>query len=190
MDHYRRLGVRRTASTSEIRTAYRSHARRLHPDRRAGDDRAMQDLNEAWRVLRDPARRRAYDATLSPHRRPPSGAFDGGDEVFMPDPPVDVRISVLRNLPWALVLAVLAAIFIFTAVARSPEESPERQAEITAGECVVPQPGVGATEASCTHPRARQVVSVPGDAQPCPTGTDRFEAASLPRALCLDRPQP
>ncbi|MGH2686180.1 MAG: J domain-containing protein, partial [Actinomycetota bacterium] len=56
-NHYQRLGVAHSASAGEIHAAYRASARLLHPDAVAGDDRAMQDLNEAWSVLRDPARR-------------------------------------------------------------------------------------------------------------------------------------
>jgi hypothetical protein len=63
--HYDILGVVRTASRAEIQTAYRSAARRVHPDT-GGDAVAMQRLNEAWHVLRDPGRRAAYDATLRP----------------------------------------------------------------------------------------------------------------------------
>lgn len=69
MDHYEGLGVGPTAARSEIRAAYVAWARLVHPDlhRDAGDDdrrraaRRMIELNEAWRVLGDPARRRIYD---------------------------------------------------------------------------------------------------------------------------------
>lgn len=54
----------RQASRAAIRRAYRAKARRLHPDRPGGDARAMQALNEAWWVLGDDRRRRAYDCSL------------------------------------------------------------------------------------------------------------------------------
>jgi hypothetical protein len=63
-DHYRTIGVAPTASAGEIRTAYRSAARRLHPDA-GGSAEAMQRLNMAWDVLRDPGRRAAYDRSRS-----------------------------------------------------------------------------------------------------------------------------
>jgi len=62
--YYEILGVAATASRDEIRRAYLAGARRLHPDTGAADQRGMQVLNEAWTVLRDPRRRRAYDRTL------------------------------------------------------------------------------------------------------------------------------
>ena len=65
VDHYVRLGVTRTATHAEIRTAYRRLAQRLHPDTHGGVVSAeMVAVNEAWRVLSDEGRRSAYDAKL------------------------------------------------------------------------------------------------------------------------------
>jgi curved DNA-binding protein CbpA len=63
-DPYEVLGVPRTASTRQIRTAYLRRARQAHPDivGRHGLD-VMRTLNEAWSVLKDATRRSAYDAT-------------------------------------------------------------------------------------------------------------------------------
>jgi hypothetical protein len=62
--HYEALGVSSTASTEEIKRAYRVQARRHHPDVSGTDDAAMQALNQAWATLGDPARRREYDRAL------------------------------------------------------------------------------------------------------------------------------
>jgi curved DNA-binding protein CbpA len=61
-DPYEVLGVPRTASTRQIRAAYVERARRLHPDLVGprGLD-GMRELNEAWEVLKEAARRTAYD---------------------------------------------------------------------------------------------------------------------------------
>jgi molecular chaperone DnaJ len=63
--YYMILGVSRGETTGGIRAAYRDRARQLHPDI-AGDGatRAFQELNEAYGVLSDPSRRRAYNAQL------------------------------------------------------------------------------------------------------------------------------
>jgi DnaJ-class molecular chaperone len=64
-DPYRVLGVARGASANGIRAAYKRLAKRLHPDR-AGDDsaRAFRQLQEAYDLLSDPARRRRFDIHL------------------------------------------------------------------------------------------------------------------------------
>jgi DnaJ-class molecular chaperone len=60
--YYTILGVPSTESTGRIRSAYRDLARKLHPDV-AGEQAtsAFQELNEAYDVLSDPRRRRAYN---------------------------------------------------------------------------------------------------------------------------------
>ena len=62
--HYSTLGVKRGASEREIKEAYRRLARKLHPDVNPGDRRAEQrfkQVNQAYEVLRDAARRKDYD---------------------------------------------------------------------------------------------------------------------------------
>jgi curved DNA-binding protein CbpA len=61
--HYEVLGVARSATADQVRAAYRAAARDNHPDA-GGDADRMQAVNAAWRVLRDPVRRAAYDQQL------------------------------------------------------------------------------------------------------------------------------
>jgi curved DNA-binding protein CbpA len=66
-DHYRVLELARDASPEDIQRSYRNLALRYHPDRNAAPEAAarMSAINEAWKVLGDPQRRRDYDASLA-----------------------------------------------------------------------------------------------------------------------------
>ena len=62
-DYYEVLGVPRTADASEIQQAFRTLARKFHPDvnRDPGAEDSFKELNEAYSVLSDPDTRKRYD---------------------------------------------------------------------------------------------------------------------------------
>ncbi|HEY4185459.1 MAG TPA: J domain-containing protein [Polyangia bacterium] len=66
-DPYLVLGVARTATDAEIRAAYRALGAKYHPDRHQGNpleelaSAKMSEINRAYEILSDPARRRAFD---------------------------------------------------------------------------------------------------------------------------------
>lgn len=60
-DYYSTLGAEHDSTPGEIERLYKRLARCRHPDC-GGDEEEMKALNEAYMVLRDEARRRAYDA--------------------------------------------------------------------------------------------------------------------------------
>ena len=77
-DYYEVLGVPKGASEADIKKAYRRLARKLHPDVNPGDKSAQkkfQEVQEAYEVLRDEEKRRAYDRFG--HAGAPTG-FDPG----------------------------------------------------------------------------------------------------------------
>ena len=63
-DYYSILGISFNASDEEIKRAYRALSKRWHPDVNPGRDTTaiMQDINEAYYILRDSAMRVRYDA--------------------------------------------------------------------------------------------------------------------------------
>ncbi len=62
-DPYALLGVPRSATRAQIQAAYRRLARELHPDasQDPGPARQFARVSQAWAILGDAARRRAYD---------------------------------------------------------------------------------------------------------------------------------
>jgi curved DNA-binding protein CbpA len=75
LTHYQIFGLEEKADLEQIRAAWHRIAKKTHPDRNPGNERALRLFKraaEAWDVLSDPDLRHAYDATLHPPETTPN----------------------------------------------------------------------------------------------------------------------
>ena len=94
VNYYELLGLDRNASVTQIKTAYRSLAKVMHPDA-GGTSGTFQLLQEAYETLTDPVRRADYDSAspppatpaTRPGTRPQKRRNFGEDPNFVPKPP-------------------------------------------------------------------------------------------------------
>ena len=171
--HYATLQVGRDASVAEIRDAYRRLARRHHPDRSGRDDAAMASINEAYRVLGDPARRAVYDASLrAPRSDVPPAPRHSPSAVRSP---VVVTELPPARYPWKLVLVmfVLGVSVVLIGVALyEPAAEPPPDNLLGPGSCVEIEANGDAREVNCTGAEDELVVAALVELDDrCPTGS-------------------
>jgi len=81
MDLYQRLGIKRGASEAEIKKAYRSLAKQLHPDRNSDNPKAAErfaQVTAAYDILSDKDKRARYDRGEIDEEGNPRMPFGGG----------------------------------------------------------------------------------------------------------------
>ncbi len=191
MTHYERLGIAADASPAEIRDAYRRAARLHHPDRNGDRSaRVMADVNEAWRVLRDPQLRRDYDLSLPMGPASPRAGGPATSRVAGPAPgsamasspsvvhPAFDRLASYQQparFPWRF-MAVLASIGILIVllgvIITKPSKPLPPDNLLLPGSCVVVQPNGDAAEVNCTQAHDGIVQVVVPFGETCPSGMD------------------
>lgn len=175
--HYEVLGVSPDAPTSAIRSSYRARARLHHPDRGEGgaDGVTMADVNEAYRVLKDPARRALYDRSLATGRATADTVEAPVDDVTVGRPRRSNPLSPEgpARYPWKamLVVGLVGSLLVLVSAAMSDppgEEVPD--GIIRTNSCIAIEPNGDAREVACTGEGDLVVeLLIPLDAR-CPAG--------------------
>lgn len=162
--HYDTLHIAPSASAAEIRDAYRRLAREHHPDHRVSSGSAagsvsMPAINEAYRVLSDPARRAVYDAGLrNASNRDPAGSESttaGTHETGVGGPAAPMHPSHVgpARVPWRsmLVLAMIGTIgVVVLAQFTEPGVPPGPDGIFRVGSCAEVQADTSVREVACT----------------------------------------
>jgi molecular chaperone DnaJ len=165
--HYEVLGVSRDASLSQIRAAFRRLARAHHPDTStSGSTESLAPINEAWRVLGDPALRRAYDRSLE------VGAHFEPEEMWASTPAATLVPPPQSRFPWRFLLGmtvvgigiVLLGVFTYTPSKPGPPDN-----VLQNGSCVVIEDNGDASEVNCDTDHDGVVESLITADQRCPT---------------------
>jgi len=127
-DHYSVLGVTPASEDVVIRAAYHALMRRYHPDADPSEEAAERSrtINEAYSVLRDPAKRALYDETLG------SGdlRFEPGVHLDQPKPPRS-RLGPAAAIGVTLLAVGMVVFAISPPTAQSPAPEPQSAAELS-----------------------------------------------------------
>ncbi len=202
--HYSVLGVHAGASQESIREAYRRLAREFHPDRTsgsaAGGDK-MPAINEAYRVLSDPARRAVYDASLRGGLSETSGraaatsdssSDESGDEAMRewryqhPDGPARIP---WRSLTFFSLIAIIGIVVL--AQFNEPGEPSAPDGILRNGDCVEVLPNNLVGEIACAGEGDLVVRQFIAFDRVCPNGWTAYQDRQGMGIACVElRPTP
>jgi molecular chaperone DnaJ len=166
VNHYEVLGVGRDATPSQIRSAFRRLARAHHPDTStSGSADSLAPINDAWRVLGDPALRRAYDNSLAVESQS-TPAFEPQTvhPMLAPPPPSSFPWRFLAGLAVVGIGIVLLGVFTYTPSKPGPPDN-----VLEPGSCVVIGDTGDAAEVNCTDDHDGVVENLIGTNNLCPT---------------------
>jgi len=133
----------------------------------------MAEVNEAWRVLGDPVRRRNYDSALDDDGAPPQQRATASTAQPAPTPVVAQLLT--PRFPWRFLLAMAGAgiaLVLVGAALTKPGDPAKPDGLLRSGDCVAL--GVDAAEVACTGPYDAVVRSLVPFDQQCPADTQPY----------------
>jgi len=137
---YEILEVPETATTEQIRSAYLRMAREYHPDRvpehlaklRADAEEKFKQVQEAWAILGDPARRRRYD--LGAQRQPATTHSPAPHAPRRAVAREGIRLVLRRSLvKWTLLVLITTLILAVVGEVFVSRESPAKPLVVNSG---------------------------------------------------------
>ena len=153
---YQILGVAPDATAAEIDLAYEHRAEELQ-DAAPHDPNAISLAHEAYEVLRNPARRQAYDASLVTAQERAAAAEQATDLMVEPEAKRGPRLS------WPLLAAIAALAIVIIYYALRPDRIPDPQNEPPVAQAPLPPPSAP-TPAPPPPPRDRTPEEILKDA--------------------------
>lgn len=208
-DHYATLGIDPSAEYETIRQAWVAAARAHHPDvlgevsedERRSAERQMHAINEAWRILGSEELKSTYDKERGRNKEESASVeetwSDDWFDLDAVDPPGfevgnPLVATVLRVLPWLVVGAIGAGIFILSAFATNsrPERWDNPNPRTLPEECVlIGENGRVEGDANCDDDATRRVERgpIPEDSpgQRCPPGKEKVTTRNELEFYCL-----
>ncbi len=187
-NYYEVLGVSPVASLDEIRVAFRALARLHHPDTadQSLPNQKMAEINAAWSVLSDHAKRREYDRTLREAIAGPQNSRPTAEHSSREYRPVTVQPA---RFPWRGILffGVLAMLTVLILHAMAQPMKPEVPDNLlTIGSCINIDREQFVREVSCLDSHdgiVRQLVVFDGS---CPSGTQGYLDRQGLGIACID----
>lgn len=192
--HYEILGIDPSAPPDRVRAAYRERAREHHPDRSAEPVGTMAAVNEAYRVLSDPAKRLEYDRSIGRFGSAVGAArtTEVDDDVHRPPPPVApsrLMPAGPARVPWRfmLVMAVVgSAVILFAASFNEAPGTETPDGILRVGSCVAVEQNFDVREVACSGADDLVVdLVLPIDAT-CPVGLDEFRDRLSSATVCIE----
>lgn len=171
-NYYEVLGVSPSASTEQLRAAYREKVRIIHPDSAVAASPSaslqMAEVVHAWSTLSNPDLRRAYDEQLSDVLSDLED--DDRESILFPPTPIVRGQFPKKLIGWILAVGVVSVLLLD--VMSGPVVPAKPDGLLQAGSCVVIDANKLALEVGCEAEHYGVVRQLVGFDMTCPSDTE------------------